>query len=369
MPLRRFALCTALLLLVGCSPKQPVDAPKETAIAVQQSPMPHPVEAADGSYRLIGASVIDTALTPNSSYASAHANEIALLVTAGGIVTGNNLAVEKSGDASDVETALLQGSNSAVHVLRGGQINLTDSTILSRAIGGVGLYLTDETTLATLTGGSIETAGVQAPAILVKNAAKANLVGTTVRAASSTALLMQGGSITIDAGNLAGDIRFAGLNTLSVRSSGLEAADTLFTIENGESTVLLTGAALTLQNDRLAFASDGVLHLVGDHQAFMGSLITEGNGEIVLDLKTNSTYTGRFDPDTYSYLSLALDETSHWYVTGDSYLEILIESEHAIGNIESNGFTVYYNSENEQNAWLQSKPYALAGGGYLSPRI
>ena len=68
-------------------------------------------------------------------------------------------------------------------------------------------------------------------------------------------------------------------------------------------------------------------------------------------------------------ITLALDATSRWFVTGDSYLEALEEGEGVLQNIESNGFNVYYNSENEANAWLNSQPYALPGGGYLSPLI
>ena len=38
-------------------------------------------------------------------------------------------------------------------------------------------------------------------------------------------------------------------------------------------------------------------------------------------------------------------------------------------NIQSNGFSIYYDSNAPENAYLESQSYALPGGGYLTPII
>ena len=67
--------------------------------------------------------------------------------------------------------------------------------------------------------------------------------------------------------------------------------------------------------------------------------------------------------------TVILDGSSIWTVTEDTYVGILLNTDTSFSNMVSNGFTVYYDSSLEGNAWLDGKSYALSGGGYLVPII
>lgn len=66
-------------------------------------------------------------------------------------------------------------------------------------------------------------------------------------------------------------------------------------------------------------------------------------------------------------LSLTLDSTSTWNVTGDSYLTGLTDEDSSLANIKDNGYNVYYNPEDSTNNWLEGKTFTLTDGGKLTP--
>ena len=48
---------------------------------------------------------------------------------------------------------------------------------------------------------------------------------------------------------------------------------------------------------------------------------------------------------------------------------MLVDTDATLSNILSGGFTVYYDSSAEGNAWLEGKTHQLPQGGFLAPRI
>ena len=160
--------------------------------------------------------------------------------------------------------------------------------------------------------------------------------------------------------------RLSGAASLTATGGSLTCgtADALFTLTDGEASVSLTGVALTRSGGgALLSVLSGRLSLLCDYQALEGELSVADGATLSVTLQNNSTFTGSVSADERMRLSLSLDATSRWFVTGDSYVETLSDADATLQNIESNGFTIYYNSENEANAWLGSKPYALPGGG------
>ena len=68
-------------------------------------------------------------------------------------------------------------------------------------------------------------------------------------------------------------------------------------------------------------------------------------------------------------MSITLDASSRWTVTGDSHVTTLSDSAGISGttvkNVVGNGHTVYYDSS--ANPGLGAKTYTLSGGGTLVP--
>lgn len=327
------------------------------------------------------------------SYDSLAPGEAAILLVSGRL-DGTELHIDKTGDLEEAESP---GQNAAVIVADGSALRLQQVLLTTNGRGAIGVFCTGDLSDAALTGGMIATSGTgsaavaaangaslslddlqlltdstDSPCLLLSSGAQATATGLTVRAVESYALELADGSAVWNGGTLDGGICLSGTASLAAEAGRLQSSGehALFTVQDGAPSVSLTGVLLVLpKSGRLLHLRSGTLTLSGDHQAFSGELVCEQGSALRLRLSNNSTFTGRLSNENYMDITLALDATSRWFVTGDSYLEALEEGEGVLQNIESNGFNVYYNSENEANAWLNSQPYALPGGGYLSPLI
>lgn len=61
-----------------------------------------------------------------------------------------------------------------------------------------------------------------------------------------------------------------------------------------------------------------------------------------------------------------MSSDSSWTVTGNTYLTVLIDGDNSLSNINDNGYTIYYDSSNSQNSWLNGKTKTLKDGGKLT---
>lgn len=380
----------ALTLLCGCSAENAPAVPAPTGAPDAREGS---TDGLRGVYVLSGAS--DT--LKGGDYSSGLADEAVLFIE-DGVLHADALHMEKTGDTAHAADALLLGQNAAVHARAAGSATLTELQLATDGLGAIGVFCTGEGASVTLQSGRLSTAGDFSPAVAALDPAAVSLDGTELltagadapclfarsrgtiaatringTAAASPFLYLEDGAVQLNGCTLSGaGARLLGAAVLSAEGGSLTAHGNapLFTVESGESTVTLTGVALTPADGLvLCQAHAGRLLLQCRYQALTGALLASDAAEIELSLQNNSTYTGSFDADERMYLTLRLDETSRWFVTGDSYVEVLADADSALTNIESNGFTVYYNSENEANAWLGSRPYALPGDGYLSPLI
>ena len=243
-----------------------------------------------------------------------------------------------------------------------------------------GMTKEDVDAIAALDGAAVQlqdtellTDSLQSPCLLAQGGARIEAAGIRANASESGLLELEDASLTLDNCTLSGaGARLSGTASLTATGGSLTCgtADALFTLTDGEASVSLTGVALTRSGGgALLSVLSGRLSLLCDYQALEGELSVADGATLSVTLQNNSTFTGSVSADERMRLSLSLDATSRWFVTGDSYIEALSDADATLQNIESNGFTIYYNSENEANAWLGSKPYALPGGGYLSPLI
>jgi hypothetical protein len=105
-------------------------------------------------------------------------------------------------------------------------------------------------------------------------------------------------------------------------------------------------------------------------QTLSGSVDVDGISTVALDLSDRSTLSGAINAAASAKsVSLSLDGSSRWTVTGTSYLTVLSDSAGISGsnvtNIVGDGHTVYYTSS--ANPSLDGRTYALLDGGTLTP--
>ena len=86
-----------------------------------------------------------------------------------------------------------------------------------------------------------------------------------------------------------------------------------------------------------------------------------------MNLKNYTYFTGIINERKKGAVSINLDSTSVWTLKGNSYIDYLIDENKELKNIVDNGYTIYYNSKNKKNNWLESREHSLSGGGKLIP--
>ncbi|HEX2945650.1 MAG TPA: hypothetical protein VHT96_06820 [Clostridia bacterium] len=98
------------------------------------------------------------------------------------------------------------------------------------------------------------------------------------------------------------------------------------------------------------------------------NLAADYKSSLNINLKNSSVMSGKINENNkIQNVSLTLDKTSKWIVEGTSYLSALTVADSDLSNIVDNGNTIYYDSSNAANDWLDGKTYTLAGGGKLIP--
>ena len=99
------------------------------------------------------------------------------------------------------------------------------------------------------------------------------------------------------------------------------------------------------------------------------SPILDEGSLLQLKLVNGASFTGELGSELPAKVSVSLDATSTLSLTADSYITALVNADTTHQNIQSNGFSLYYDSNAPENAYLNSQSYQLPGGGFLSPII
>ncbi|CAF0891409.1 unnamed protein product [Adineta steineri] len=101
-----------------------------------------------------------------------------------------------------------------------------------------------------------------------------------------------------------------------------------------------------------------------------GQLIAYNGSSINWIMSQYSTWNGNaYSGYGNSYISISLDSTSIWNVTGNTMLQNLTTSNNSLANINSNGYNISYDSNSTMNSWLNQTTVSLTGGGKLMPAI
>ncbi|MGN0945549.1 MAG: hypothetical protein ACI4N8_03565 [Megasphaera sp.] len=277
--------------------------------------------------------------------------------TYGGTIHGEHVTISTAG-AHCASLATDRGE---------GNVYVTDSTLSTSGEGSPVIYSTGNIVLTNSTGvakGS-EIACVEGKnSIIVDNDVLTGCVSHGV-------MLYQ--SFSGDAGT--GTASFTARNsTLRNYSDGA-----MFYVTNTKAVANLSNTVIesTKNPNLIEVTSDrwgnkgsngGDFDFTASQQALQGNIVANSISIVSIHLTDHSTWSGAMNPKhTAKTASLSLDATSVWDVTGKSYVSALTDDDRTMSNIHSNGYTIYYDKNNEANAWLHGKTITLKDGGKVKP--
>ena len=260
------------------------------------------------------------------SFVSAAPDKNAILVQNGNVRSIAGATIDKTGDAAGDFSS---GGNAAIAVLSQGQLTLLASNVTTNALGGTGLFVSGEGSVLTADKNYLITTGDSSPALAVMDGgALAFTDGTiTTEGTQSPCVLLGGGSVSLSRETLYAK------NSVPVR------------VLSGENELSLDNMSLS---ESPSIAEDAFL---------------------TLRLTNDASFSGSFGAALPAQASVYLDETSSLALTGDSYLRVFSNAGAAHQNIQSNGYSLYYDSNAPENEYLGAQAYLLPGGGFLTPLI
>ncbi len=342
-----------------------------------------------------------TESSSGAAYSSTADGENAVLVQ-GSAVSLNGATVTKTGSTSG-ENADFTGVNAAVLATNGANltiedasvmtdgthangvfsygsgttVNVSNTTITTSGNNSGGLMTTGGATLnasnltvstsgnssaairsdrgggtVTVTSGSYDTTGVGSPAIY--STADITVSDATLSASNSEAVVIEGGtSVTLENVDITGsNAKLNGqstqkTNVLIYQSMSGDASEgnSTFTMTGGTMTaetgsmfhVTNVTTTITLEDVAFTYASDSDVFLDASADSWGSS--GKNGGNVTLNL-VDQDITGAILSDSISSVTVNLDSTSSWTLTGDSYVSAFNGD---LSNVNLNGYTLYVN--------------------------
>jgi hypothetical protein len=157
--------------------------------------------------------------------------------------------------------------------------------------------------------------------------------------------------------------------TFSGGTASTEGSDSPVVVLSGNAILSIGNAALSTKSGDLLMVLSGDCTLNADAQTLSGTVSISEDATLTLNMTNGSSFTGTFGDSLPANASVSLDATSIWSLTADTNVTIFINEDAAHQNIESNGFSIYYDSNAPENAALNGQSFVLPGGGFLAPLI
>jgi len=262
----------------------------------------------------------------DGTYASSSPYENAVLVQNAGQLTMASADINKTGDA---KSDFSNGINAAVAVLAKGQMTLLDSNITTDGFGAFGCSVSGTGSTLTISGSCVYTSGTASPALSVSDGGTVSITGgiLSTEGLDSPCLMLSGGSVT--------------LSGVTLKTATKE----FLRVFSGKNTLTLDATTISANP---IFGTDALLQL---------------------KLINGASFAGELGAELPAKVSVSLDAGSKLSLTAETYVSALVDADTTFQNIQSNGFSLYYDSNAPENAYLNSQSFQLSGGGFLSPII
>ncbi|MBP3722486.1 MAG: hypothetical protein J6I62_04445, partial [Selenomonadaceae bacterium] len=268
--------------------------------------------------------------------------------------------------AMDFEISTEGAHSGAVATDRGeGSITVARGKLITRGDGSPCIYSTGNISVTDSTG---EAFGSEIAVVEGKNSITLERVNLTGHEKNGV-MLYQSFSGDADVGEAT---LFARDSTLTNRSNGA-----MFFVTNTKAVITLERVGLNQDGNVLIKAakdrwgSDGQnggdFTFNAKNEQLKGDVLVDSLSKARMNLSQNTNWTGSLNKDNKaSFVSLYLDGTSRLVLTADSYITELSGDDTEFKNIESNGFTIYYDKEKSPS--LGGRTINLSGGGRIMPK-
>lgn len=298
----------------------------------------------------------------------------------GSSITLSNVMIETSQDGS-------RGVDATV----GGTISCTDVDISTQGAHCATIATDRGSGTITVIGGTMTTAGEGSPAVY--STGNITVSDATITATGSEAAVIEGKNTIILNNCILTGMKKCGVMLYQSFSGDAEVGTSVFTMNGGSLTAAVgplfystnTNAVFNLNDVELTDNSGILLTASADRwgtegfngatvafnangQILNGNITCDNVGSITVTLQSGSSLTGAINAEnTAGMMVLGMDSSSNWNVTGTSYLTTLTDDDSTLSNINDNGYTIYYDSSNSANFWLEGETYDLTDGGKLTP--
>jgi len=359
-----------------------------------------------GGFILSGSTITKTGDTSSNENSDFYGLNAGVLAESGGNIELSNCTITT--DANGANAVFATGSGSSITLSNvkietsqdgsrgvdatvGGTITCTDVDITTQGAHCATIATDRGSGTITVTGGTMSTAGEGSPAVY--STGNITVSDTTLKATGSEAAVIEGkNSITLNDCILTGMMK-CGVMLYQSFSGDAEVGTSVFTMNEGSLTAAVgplfystnTNAVFNLSGVELTGSSGNLLTASADRwgtegsngatvafnanrQELNGNITCDNVSSITVTLQNGTTLTGAINAEnTAGIMALDIDSSSTWNVTGTSYLTTLTDDDSTLSNINDNGYTIYYDSSNSANSWLDGKTYDLNGGGKLTP--
>lgn len=321
------------------------------------------------SIDLEASSVTTTGKAANAIFATGKDSQVRL----------SDTAINTKGDLASGISTTYQGS------VVGTDISITTQGKYAPAI----LADTDDSIIA-INRLDVTTYGADSPAIYARG--DINIENAMIRAAKAQAVVVDGNHmLTLNHASLSSGKNYGvmlyqsflekieGVGYFNMVGGTLTVDEgPVFYITNGTAHINLKNVKINSNVKTLIEASahswgslgknGGVAVLNADNENLKGNIVCDSISEVSLNLKNGTVLQGAVNlGNTGGKTQLTLDETSKWVVTEDSYLTSLISEGDTLENIQDNGYTIYYDTLDSANNWLEGQIHTLQDGGKLMP--
>lgn len=298
--------------------------------------------------------------------------------------------------ADNVKISTSGNSSRGIYATYGGKVKAENIEITTSGSRCAPVAAERGSGSVSVQGGTVRSSGTGSPCIYAAGTITAEKLEGSAEA-SQIVMVEGGNTVTLSGCDLSGSGENGVMLYQSSSDSSGEGTSRLNTVDTKLTAttkgpmffVTNTEADVTLENTELKYKGDvfvkvsgnnmnswgtpgsngGDLTLTAEDQKLKGRIICDEISTVNLKLKEGSTFSGSINNDKKGkYIKVSLTEDAKWKLTGDTYVNVLKNADQSCSNIESEGYTIYYDSTDSANSWLAGKTISLDGGGEIKPR-
>ena len=329
----------------------------------------------------------------NETIASDEDNKNAIFVQNDGKVTASGITIRTKKNGSRGLYAAFGGTINAKKVdvetlgehcaafatdMGEGKVTVDGGKAVTKGKGSPVIYSTGDIQVKNLNGTA---EGSELAVIEGKNSVlieKSNLTGGSGLDGEVAAGVMLYQSMSGDAG--VGTATFTAKNSALTNKAGGEK-NAFFYVTNTNAVVNLEKTKLEGNTDTLILASGndskrgwgkkgangGQLEVNFLNQTAKGDIIVDEISSAKINLGKKSSLIGAVNANKGGKADISLEKTAKLEITADSYFNKFDDADTSFENIKSNGHTIFYNKNLEENKSLGGKTILLSDGGKIAP--